>query len=205
MKGLLGKKIGMTTIFDDAGNKIPVTMLEAGPCYVVRKKAKSNDGYDAVVLGYEKVKEKALNKPKKGVFEKSKVPYLRHLKEFEFDSIDKVETGKEIKVDIFREGEKVSVSGIGKGKGFQGVVKRYGFRGGPKTHGQSHELRAPGSIGNSAWPSRVWKGKKMPGRMGQKKSTIRNMLVVKIIKEKNLIFVKGSVPGIRGTLLEIKN
>ena len=163
MKGMLGKKIGMTTVFDDSGNKIPVTMLEVGPCPVVRKKTSEKDGYDAFVIGFGDVREKVISKPEKGVFDKAKVTCKKFLREFEFDTETELKVGDEIKVDIFSEGEWVVISGRSKGKGFQGTIKRHGFSGAQKTHGQSDRMRAPGSIGNSSWPSRVWKGMKMAG------------------------------------------
>lgn len=194
----------MTTLFDEIGNKIPVTMIHVGPCYVVRKKTVEKDGYEATVLGYQETREKVLSKPEKGVLEKAKTPYLKYLKEFKFDTGNELNIGDEIKIDIFSEGDIVTVSGISKGKGFQGTMKRHGFRGGQQTHGQSDRLRAPGSIGQSSYPSRVWKGMKMAGRKGFQRVTAKNIKVIKILKEQNLILVRGSIPGRKDTLLEIR-
>lgn len=195
MIGLLGKKTGMTRIFDDNGNVIPVTIIEAGPCYVTQIKTKEKDGYSAVQLGFDDKKPKNVNKPLLGHFNKAKVTPTRVLSEFRNFDLKEIKIGQEISVDIFSVGDKLSVQGISKGKGFQGVVKRHGFGGGPVTHGQSDRLRAPGSIGASSFPSRVFKGQRMAGRMGGTKVTIRNLQVVKIDKEQNLIFVKGAIPG----------
>lgn len=195
MIGLLGKKTGMTRIFDDNGNVIPVTIVEAGPCYVTQIKTKEKDGYSAVQLGFDEKKPKNVNKPLLGHFNKANVTPTRVLSEFRNFDLKEIKLGQEISVDIFSVGDKLSVQGISKGKGFQGVVKRHGFGGGPVTHGQSDRLRAPGSIGASSFPSRVFKGQRMAGRMGGTKVTIRNLQVVKIDKEQNLIFVKGAIPG----------
>ena len=196
MKFILGKKIGMTQIWKE--NKvIPVTLIEAGPCFVTQIKTKEKDGYQAIQLGFEKIeKEKKIKKSQKNK------PY-RYLKEFRLDNVEEFKVGDVIDVSRFEPGEKVKVSGISKGKGFQGVVKRWGFSGRNATHGVKHEERKPGSIG-SAFPQRVIKGKKMPGRMGNERVTIKNLEIVDIDKEKNLIAVKGGVPGRRGALLEIQ-
>lgn len=195
MIGLLGKKTGMTRIFDDNGNVIPVTIVEAGPCYVTQIKTKEKDGYSAVQLGFDEKKPKNVSKPLLGHFNKANVTPKRVLSEFRDYDLKEIKLGQEITVDIFSVGDKISVQGISKGKGFQGVVKRHGFGGGPVTHGQSDRLRAPGSIGASSFPSRVFKGQRMAGRMGGAKVTIRNLQVVKIDKEQNLIFIKGAIPG----------
>jgi large subunit ribosomal protein L3 len=195
MKFILGKKIKMSQIFDKEGNVIPVTIVEAGPCYVTQLKTKEKDGYEAVQIGFEKLKEKKITKSKK------KKPF-RYLKEFR-DDPKNYQLGQEINVLIFKEGDLVSVSGISKGKGFQGGVKRWGFSGRPSTHGTKHEERTLGSVGAST-PSRVIKGKKMPGRTGGERVTIKNLEIVKIEPEKNLLYIKGAVPGSRGSLLEIK-
>lgn len=195
MIGLLGKKTGMTRIFDENGNVIPVTIVEAGPCYVTQIKTKEIDGYSAVQLGFDEKKPKNITKPLLGHFNKANVTPKRVLSEFRNYDLKEIKLGQEISVDIFSVGDKLSVQGISKGKGFQGVVKRHGFGGGPVTHGQSDRLRAPGSIGASSYPSRVFKGQRMAGRMGGTKVTIRNLQVVKIDKEQNLIFIKGAIPG----------
>ncbi|HHJ52147.1 MAG TPA: 50S ribosomal protein L3 [Caldithrix abyssi] len=204
MSGLLGQKIGMTQIFDENGLLVPVTVVQAGPCYVTQIKTKETDGYDAVQIAFGEVKEKRVTKPLKGHFAKAKVAPKRHLMEFDFSDVENVNVGDEIKVDIFQEGSTVRVSGVSKGKGFQGVVKRHGFGGGPKTHGQSDRLRAPGSIGQSSYPSRVFKGLKMAGRMGGDRITVKNVEVVKVDVENNLLFLKGPLPGSRKSLLEIR-
>jgi large subunit ribosomal protein L3 len=196
MKFILGKKIKMSQLFDKEGNVIPVTIVEAGPCYVCQLKTKEKDGYEAVQVGFEKLKEKKITKSKK------KKPF-RYLREFR-DEVRNYQPGQEINVSIFKEGDLVSVSGISKGKGFQGAVKRWGFSGRPSTHGTKHEERTLGSTGSST-PSRVVKGRKMPGRTGGKRITIKNLEIVKIEPEKNLLYIKGAVPGSRGTLLEIKS
>jgi large subunit ribosomal protein L3 len=195
MKFILGKKIKMSQIFDKDGNVIPVTVVEAGPCYITQLKTKEKNGYEAVQIGFEKLKEKKITKSKK-------TKPFRYFKEFR-DAIKNYQVGQEINVSIFQEGEKVSVSGISKGKGFAGVVKRWGFAGRPKTHGTKHEEREMGSAGAST-PHRVIKGKKMPGRGGGKRITIKNLEIVKVEPEKNLLYIKGAVPGSKGSFLEIK-
>ena len=204
MAGILGYKIGMTQIFDEDGLVVPVTVVKAGPCYVTQIKTKEADGYDAVQLAFGDIKEKRLTKPLLGHFKKAGVSPKRHLVEFDFGADHGLKVGDEIKVDILQPGKAVKVSGITKGKGFQGVVKRHGFGGGPKTHGQSDRLRAPGSIGQSSYPSRVFKGMKMAGRMGGKRQTLVNVKVVKVDPENNLLFLKGAVPGARNSLVEIR-
>lgn len=194
MKFILGKKLGMSQIFDEEGKVIPVTLIEAGPCIVTQIKTEERNGYQAVQMGFEKIE-----KPKKIKKPQIKKPY-RYLREFKNG---KFKDGDRIDVSIFQEGEKVKVSGISKGKGFAGVVKRWGFAGRPKTRGTKHELRTPGSVGTS-FPERVIKGRKMPGRMGYERVTIRNLKIVKIDPDNNLLAVKGAVPGKRGTLLEIR-
>jgi len=202
MAGLLGHKIGMTQVFDDAGLSIPVTVVKAGPCVVTQIKSKDVDGYDAVQLGYDDVKEKNTSKPRKGHFDKAGVAPKRYLVEFYFAD-GEVKVGDELKADMFDEGSDVEVAGVSKGKGFQGTVKRHNFAMANKTHGQSDRLRAPGSIGQSAWPSRVFKGMKMSGRMGSDRVTLKNVRVVKVDVENNLIFLKGALPGAKNSLLEI--
>jgi len=204
MKSLIGKKIGMTSVFTEDGSSVACTLIEAGPCYVTSVKTKDNDGYDAVQLGFEERKEKGLKKPVKGMFKKRKLPLLRYLREVrDFDNVEELKIGSVLKADIFTEGETVKVTGLTKGKGFQGVVKRHGFGGGSRTHGQSDRLRAPGSIGASSYPSRVFKGQKMAGRDGNDKVTIRNLKIVKVIPDSNLILVKGAVPGAISGLVQI--
>lgn len=191
-KVLLGKKKGMTQIFDDEGNMIPVTVIEAGPCVVTEKRTEEKDGYKAIQLGFEDIKERKLNKPELGQFKKHGLSPKRHLVEFRnFD--EDLEIGDEVTVDIFEEGEIIKVQGISKGKGFSGNIQRWNQTTGPKTHG-SHFHRAPGSIG-AVDASRVFKGQKMPGRMGHNKTTIHNLEVVKVDTDKKVVLVKGSVPG----------
>jgi len=204
MAGILGHKIGMTQIFDDQGLAIPVTVVEAGPCYVTQVKTEEVDGYSSVQLAFHQIKEKNVVNARKGIFKKAGVEPKRYLVEFDFSDMADIKVGDEIKADIFAAGSNVLVSGITKGKGFQGTVKRHGFAGGPKTHGQSDRLRAPGSLGQSSWPSRVFKGMKMSGRMGGDRKTLKNVQVVRVDLESNLIFLKGAVPGAKNTLLEIK-
>ena len=192
--GLIGKKAGMTQIFGEKGEVIPVTLIETGPCVVLQKKASDQEGYEAIQLGYEDIKEKKLTKSLKAKFTKIKVKPKRYIREFRVNNLDDYEVGQELKVDIFEEGSFVDVCGISKGKGFAGVIKRWGFKGGPKSHG-SRFHRAPGSIGASASPSRVFKGQKLPGHMGNKRVTIQSLKIVQLDKEKNLLVIKGAVPG----------
>ena len=205
MPGILGKKIGMTSIFNAEGDLVTVTVIKAGPCKIVSLRDKEKDGYSAVVLGFEERKEKHLTKPVLGQFKKNSVSPSRVLKEFRNFDTSNVKVGDEIKTDIFKEGDTVKVSGKSKGKGFQGVMKRHNFGGvGGTTHGQSDRLRAPGSIGASSYPSRVFKGQRMAGRKGFEKVTVRNLKVIKIIPEDNLIMVKGAVPGAINSFVELK-
>ena len=203
-KAILGKKIGMTQIFDENARMIPVTVIEAGPCVIVQKKAVETDGYESIQVGFENAKEKALTKPEKGHFAKADVPYKKHLKEFRLDDISAMNVGDEIKADIFANGEKVDISGISKGKGFQGVIKRHNQHRGPMSHGSGYHRR-PGSMGACSDPSKVMKGKKLPGHMGVEKVTIQNLEIVKVDAEKNLILVKGAVPGNKGGLVVLKD
>ena len=205
MQGILGVKKGMTQIFDESGLVVPVTVVEAGPCFVTQIKTDKVDGYKSVQIAFMDKKESRTTKPEKGHFEKAKVSPKRSVKEFEFNDQDDLKLGTEIKVDRFQAGDFVTVSGISKGKGFQGVVKRYNFAGGKATHGQSDRLRAPGSIGQGSSPSRVYKGIKMGGRMGNDRKTLKNVQIVKIDIENNLLFLSGSVPGSKNALLEINN
>ncbi|HUU50292.1 MAG TPA: 50S ribosomal protein L3 [Nitrospinota bacterium] len=203
--GLLGKKIGMTQIFSDEGNIIPVTVIEAGICKVVQVKSKERDGYNAVQLGFQEIPEKRVKKPIKGHFDKSSIKPTRYLREIRVDSVEDIQTGQEVAVDIFNPGDYVDVAGISKGKGFAGVMKRHGFSGtSSATHGSHEYFRHPGSIGASADPSRVFKGTKLPGHMGSERVTVQNLRVIRIIKEQNVLLVKGSLPGSKGRLLFIK-
>jgi len=199
MKFILGRKLKMTQIFDEEGNVIPVTLIEAGPCVVTQIKKKEKDGYEAIQVGFEKIE-----KPNKIKKTQAKKPF-KVLKEFRGKNLDisQFKEGQVIDVSIFKEGEKVTISGKSKGKGFAGVVKRWGFAGRPKAHGTKHEVRAPGSIG-SATPPRVVKGRKMAGRLGGERVTVKNLTIVKVDPKNNLLAVKGAVPGIKGSLLEIK-
>jgi len=192
MKFILGKKIEMTQMFDEKKNVVPVTLIEAGPCFVLQVKTKEKDGYEAIQIGFEKLKEKKVKKPAKGK------PY-KYVREFEGEG----KLGDQIDLSVFEEGEKVMVSSISKGKGYAGAVKKWGFHGRNASHGVKHEERTLGSIG-SAFPQRVIKGKKMPGRMGTERVTIKGLKIAKIDLKNNIIAIKGAVPGRRGTLLEIK-
>jgi large subunit ribosomal protein L3 len=203
MSGLLGKKIGMTRIFDELGNSIPVTVLHAGPCYVTQIKTEKKDGYDAVQLGFEEKKEKNVTKPILGHLKKAGTQPLRKIKEFPAFPDKELKPGDEVKVNIFRPGDILKITGLSKGRGFTGVVKRHNFRGGPVSHGQSDRLRAPGSLGQSSYPSRVYKGMKMAGHMGNKQVSLPSVTVVKVDPEKNLLFVKGGIPGARNSYVEI--
>ncbi|MEG1556392.1 MAG: 50S ribosomal protein L3 [Bacteroidales bacterium] len=206
MSGLIGKKIGMTSIYDASGKIVPCTVLEAGPCVVTQVKTIEKDGYEAIQLGYDEKKEKKTTKSLKGHFEKAGTTPKKVLKEFtRFEEGHKKQFGDVLDVTVFVEGEFVDVSGVSKGKGFQGVVKRHGFRGvGDSTHGQHNRLRAPGSLGASSWPSRVFKGMRMAGRTGGDKVKMINLQIMKIVKEKNLILIKGSVPGPNGSYITIE-
>lgn len=203
-KGLIGKKVGMTQIFDEKGLIVPVTVIEAGPCVVSQVKTVETDGYNAVQLGFGDVKDKHINKPEKGHFAKSKIENKKHLREFRLDSVENVKVGDELKADIFAAGEKIDVQGKTKGKGFQGVIKRHGQHRGPMGHGSMYHRR-PGSMGACSTPSRVFKGKKLPGHMGTLTVTIQNLDVVKVDLDKNVLLVKGSVPGPKGAILKIKS
>jgi len=196
MSGLIGKKIGMTRLFDETGQKAVVTIIEAGPCFVTDVKTKDRHGYDAVQLGFENKREKVTTLPLKGHFKRAKVEPLKVLKEFDLPkSENPLKLGDKLTVDMFSEGELVDVSGTTKGRGFAGTIKRHGFSRGPKTHGQSDRHRAPGSIGQSSYPSRVLKGIKMSGRMGGKIMTVKNLKIIKVDSENNYLMVKGAIPG----------
>jgi large subunit ribosomal protein L3 len=203
LKGLLGKKIGMTQIFDDNGSAIPVTVIEAGPCYVTQIRSIENDGYSAVQLGFGEKKPKRLTGGQLGHLKRNDLPPLRYLREFRAKEAD-VNEGDQVTVDVFEVGDHVDVTGTSKGRGFAGVVKRHGFAGGPKTHGQSDRQRAPGSIGATSGTARVFKGKRMPGHMGNRRVTSQNLEIVLVDEERNLIGVRGAVPGPKGGLLVIK-
>lgn len=202
-KAIIGRKVGMTQIFDEAGKVIPVTVLEAGPCVIAQVKSVETDGYNAVQLGFGDVKESKLNNPEKGHFTKSKLPLKKHLREFRMDSVEDVKVGDELKADVFAKGDKVDIQGISKGKGFQGVIKRHGQSRGPMGHGSMYHRR-PGSMGSTSTPGRVFKGKNLPGHTGRITVTIQNLEVVSVDLDKNVILVKGSVPGANGTILKIK-
>lgn len=205
MSGIIGKKIAMTSLYNEEGKNIPCTIIQAGPCVVTQVRTIENDGYQAVQLGFDDKKEKNAGNAAIGHFKKAGTTPKHKLVEFYGDFVGDLELGQEIKVDLFSEGEYVDVTGISKGKGFQGVVKRHGFGGvGQSTHGQHNRLRAPGSIGAGSDPSRVFKGMRMAGRTGGKKSTIQNLLVMKIDKEKNLIIVKGAVPGPKNSYVVLR-
>ena len=202
-KGLIGKKLGMTQIFDEQGKVIPVTVIEAGPCVVAQVKTVESDGYNAIQLGFGDVKESKVNKPEKGHFTKSKLPLKKHLREFRLDSIENINVGDELKADVFSVGDRVDIQGTSKGKGFQGVIKRHGQSRGPMGHGSMYHRR-PGSMGPTSTPGRVFKGKKLPGHMGSQTITIQNLEVVRVDLDKNVILVKGSVPGAKGAILKLK-
>ena len=203
MKGISGKKIGMTQVFLQNGYLVPVTVIEVGPCKVVQLKTVEKDGYTAVQIGFDEIKkEKNVPKGRLGHFKKVSLPPYRFLREVKLDGLD-VAVGNDVTVDIFNKGDKVSVTGISKGKGFQGVMKRHNYSGGPGSHGSMFN-RAPGSIGSSSYPSRVWKNKGLPGHMGSEKTTTKNIEVVDVKKEQNLLIVKGAVPGANGGYLIIR-
>jgi large subunit ribosomal protein L3 len=204
MLGILGKKIGMTTYFEDTGDAVPCTVIEAGPCVITQIKTKEKDGYEAIKVGFGTKKENRVNNPQRKGYKDLKIAPPRYVKELRDYPLADLKVGDEIKVDIiFKIGDKVKVTGVSKGKGFQGVMKRHGFGGGVRTHGQSDRQRAPGSIGASSYPSRVFKGQRMAGRMGGDQITIRNLKIVKIIPDSNLILIKGAVPGANSGLVEI--
>jgi large subunit ribosomal protein L3 len=204
MPGLLGRKLGMTQVFAEDGRVERVTVVEAGPCHVTAIRRADRDGYDAVQLGFGEVKEKRLTRPELGHLKKAGAPPLRHLAEFREEVGEEVEIGQTVTVEAFEKGQKVKVSGTSKGKGFQGTIKRHNFSRGPVTHG-SHNVRQPGSIGASATPSRVFKGIRGPGQMGNKRVTQRRLEVVDVIPDQNLILLRGSVPGPTGSTVEIRS
>ena len=202
-KAIIGKKIGMTQIFDENGLVVPVTAIEAGPCVVAQVKTIENDGYNAIQLGYGDVKENRINRPEKGHFTKANITAKKHLREFRVSDVADVTVGSEVKADVFEAGDKIDVQGTSKGKGFQGVIKRHGQSRGPMGHGSMYHRR-PGSMGSTSTPGRVFKGKKLPGHMGVQTVTIQNLDVVKVDIDKNVILVKGSVPGPKGAILKIR-
>ncbi len=194
----------MTQAFDDQEDLTPVTVIEVQPCPIVQVKNEDSDGYTALKLGFDPISENLMNQPDQGAFEKAKVPSHRRLREFRVDDVSEHSVGDLVHVDIFEPGELVDVTGKSRGKGFQGTVKRHGFAGGPKTHGQSDRHRAPGSIGQSSYPSRVFKGTRMSGHMGDRQVTVKGLKVIRVDKDRNLLAVKGAVPGSRGTMVIIK-
>jgi large subunit ribosomal protein L3 len=198
--GLLGRKLGMTQVFDETGKLIPVTVIEAGPCRVVQIKTLERDGYEAVQLGFGETSERKLTKAQLGHLKKAQAPPCRWLREFK--KVGELTVGQIIKADIFQKGDWVDVQGISKGKGFQGVIKRHHYAGGPETHGHMFH-RAPGSIGSSSFPSRVWKGKGLPGHMGNERVTVQHLKVVETRPDENILLVQGAVPGARGGLLVV--
>lgn len=202
-KGLIGKKLGMTQIFDEQGKVIPVTVIEAGPCVVAQVKTVETDGYNAIQLGFGDVKESKINKPEKGHFAKSKLTPKKHLREFRLDSVENINVGDELKADTFTAGDQLDIQGTSKGKGFQGVIKRHGQSRGPMGHGSMYHRR-PGSMGSTSTPGRVFKGKRLPGHMGANTITIQNLEVVAVDLDKNVILVRGSVPGVNGAILKIR-
>ena len=202
MKGILGKKIGMTQIFTEHGEVIPVTVVEAGPVVVTQIKTTENDGYTAIQVGFQDAKEKSLNKPQKGHLAAANT-LKKHLKEFRVDSVEEYTVGQEIKADLFAAGELIDVTGISKGKGFQGPIKRHGQSRGPETHGSRYHRR-PGSMGACSYPGRVFKNKKLAGHMGSVKVTVQNLEVVRVDADKNFILVKGAIPGPKGSMVTIK-
>ncbi len=203
MKTLIGKKVGMTQIFDEKGRVVPVTVIEAGPCVIAQVKSVETDGYNAIQLGFGDVKESKLNKPEKGHFAKANIAPKKHLREFRLDSVEGVTVGTELTVNVFAEGDRLDIQGTSKGKGFQGVIKRHGQHRGPMGHGSMYHRR-PGSMGPTSTPGRVFKGKKLPGHMGRVTVTIQNLDVVKVDNDKNVVLVKGSVPGPKGAILKLK-
>ncbi len=203
-KAIVAKKVGMTQIFAEDGMLIPVTVLQAGPCTVTQVKTVENDGYSAVQVGFGERKEKHTNKPMKGHFDKAGVEFKKHIKEFRLDNAEEFEVGNEIKADVFESGDKVDVSGVSKGKGFQGSIKRHNQSRGPMGHG-SKSHRVSGSMGAASYPGKVFKGKKLPGHMGAVNVTVQNLEVVKVDVENNLLLIKGAVPGPKKTIVTVVN
>lgn len=203
IEGLLGRKIGMTQVFGPTGEVIPVTVLEVGPCVVTQIRTADRDGYDAVQVGYGTARPKSLTKPEKGHLAGAG-QLLRYLREFKAEKLDDLQVGQVLTADMFQPGELVDVTGTSKGRGFQGVMRRHGFRGGPRTHGQSDRARAPGSIGAGTDPGHVWKGTRMAGRMGNRRVTTMNLTVVEVLSDRNVVLVRGSVPGAKSGLVSIR-
>lgn len=203
MKGIIGRKLGMTRVFQEDGTAVPVTVIEAGPCVVTQVKTNENDGYAAVQLGFEQARKKSLTKPVLGQFKKAGVTPRRKLSEFRVEDPGKYEVGQELRADVFEPGDVVDVTGWSKGRGFQGVIKRHGFGGGRKTHG-SRSHRIPGSIGQSATPARVWKGRKLPGQMGNERVTLKRLSIVEVDGDKNLLLIRGAVPGAANGFVFVK-
>lgn len=203
-KAILGKKVGMTQIFNENGKIVPVTVVEAGPCVVLQKKTIENDGYEAIQVGYGEIREKLVNKPRQGHFNKAGVTFKRYIRELRLESIEGYEVGQELNADLFQAGEKVDITGTSKGKGFAGVIKRWNFSRGPMSHGSKYH-RGVGSMGASSDPSRTFKNKKMPGHMGAVRKTVINLEVVKVMPEKNVILIKGGIPGPNKGLVIIRD
>lgn len=203
MSFTLGKKLGMTRIFDEVGNHVPATLIQAGPCWVTQVKTESTDGYNAVQIGFQKAKAKVLNKPLLGHLKKTGVEPVRYLKEFHLEDVSEYKPGDLLGADRFQVGQRVTVTGYSKGRGFAGVFKKHGFHGPSATHGTHEYKRHPGAIGAHTDPGRVWKGQKMPGQMGNQQVTVKNLAVIKVEPEHNLMLIKGAVPGARNSLLEI--
>jgi large subunit ribosomal protein L3 len=203
-KGIFAKKIGMTQIFLEDGKVVPVTVVEAGPCVVIQKKTVETDGYDAIKVAFGDIREKLLSKPAKGEFDKAGISYKRHLGELRLDDVSSYNVGDEIKADVFAAGDNIDASGISKGHGFAGVIKRHHFSRGPMSHGSMYHRR-PGSMGAHTDPGRVFKGKKLPGHMGVTKITTLNLNIVKVDADKNLLFIKGAVPGPKGSIIYIRD
>ena len=203
-KAIIGRKLGMTQFFTEDGKFLPVTVVEAGPCSVVQKKTVETDGYEAVQLGFSDKKEKKTTKPEKGHFAKANVTPKKVLKEFKLENAAELNVGDEIRVDIFADGEKVDVVGTSKGKGYAGTIKRFGTHRGPMTHGSKYH-RGPGSLGACSTPSKVLKGKKLPGHMGVERVTVQNLDIVKVDAERNVLLIKGAVPGPRGGIVAVRN
>jgi large subunit ribosomal protein L3 len=203
MKGLLGRKVGMTQLLTERGEVVPVTLIEAGPCYVTQIKTQDRDGYTAVQMGFDPVRPKRLTKGQLGHLKRHSAPVLRTLREFRTKEVDSFTLGQKLEADVFAAEERVDVQGVSKGRGFQGGVKRHGFHGGPRTHGQSDRLRAPGASSSGTTPGRIYKGKRMAGHMGAVPVTVSNLRVMLVDPERNLLAVRGAVPGPRGGLLVV--